>query len=151
MNTPSITPITGQEIIQAMIIEGTYPVPVEGKNIWMGYSAPDDSVTGFVYAVNLSPNASVGLTYGTIVAVEYQQVDVVIRGDEGDYQGPMKEAMRIRYMIAGSSYELNGVRMIVALPHGNIQPLGRDPLNRQNFMTSFDLTLEPSYDRSYDA
>jgi hypothetical protein len=134
------------ELIYDIIAQGTTPTPTASVNLFMGYTPPTDQVSGFVYFVDEWPSTESEFTMGTVVAVEHQQVDVLVSGAVGDYAGPKHEMMRLRYLIASKQdFTSRGLRLMYAMPKGNVRSMGRDGNNRAVFMASFECFLDPSY------
>lgn len=139
-------PVDALEIIKDIIMNNTTPQPVPGTNLFLGYTSTNDQMTGLVYALEDSRAADPLVTFGLVVATDVQMVDLIIYGNPGDYVTPKRECQRLRYVIASQgNYVYGGLRMLHARITGNVVSLGRDILNRQNFMTSFQVFLDPSY------
>lgn len=87
------------------------------------------------------------LTMGTIVALEGQRVQVIVRGAIGEDPLVAKaEALRIRYTIGAlSDFESRGLKLLNASPQGSLLPLGRDARGREQFSLNFRTTMEPAY------
>lgn len=145
--------VTALELVADIVLNSTSPVLVYEQNLFVAYMGEDSATQpGLIYHVLEGPAAAPEQTMGTVVAVEHQSVDVIVFGNPGDYKGPKDEALRLRYLIMSmGDHVFNGLRMLYANPRGNVVPLGRDKLRRCNFMVSFDVACDPSYDRSYDA
>lgn len=145
---PDIIPsgASALELVQKLIVDNTTPAPVAGVGIFMGYhtSTPDDPAR--VYMVLPGPDRDPELTAGTIVAIEHTRVDVIVYGQPGEYKDVRNEAARVRYLILSQKeYTALGLRMLAALPEGGVEDLGRDPLDRHQFMVKFDILTEPTY------
>lgn len=135
------------ELLAQIIMGGTTPAPVPGTNVFIDFVPTNQSNQGFVYQVLTAPGSGdPEFTMGTIVALERTRVDVIIYGNAQDLNGPRMETMRIRYLIASKpGYTYQGLRMLWAMPLGNVEFLGRDPNERNQFMASFEVTTDPGF------
>lgn len=139
---PDAQPITGLELVRDIIAEAGLGQP--HVDLFMAKD-PGTVQAGIVTLVQESDDIP-HLTMGTAVAVESQQVNVIVYGDPEDYGTPRARAMRLRYLIAAQSdYVSRGVRMLAAIPLGNALPLGRDQRERELFSINFTVTWEPLY------
>jgi hypothetical protein len=148
MSDPVLIPggTNAVEIIQAIIMAGTTPTPVPGTNIFMGYRVAPAAATTLQYMVIEAPGGEPELTHGTIIALEHTMIDVIVYGLPRQIKPARDEALRLRYLIASKADQtILGLRMLYAQPRGNVEPLGADPLEHQQFLVRFEVVTEPSY------
>lgn len=127
-------------------------IATEGADLWLGQEL--DGEVNTQYGTHI-PDACVvvtegdglpSLTMGTAVALENPTVQVQVRGAVGDYLGPKKVALDIRYSVAAlKDYTSRGVRLLSAPPLGSLLPLGPDANGRHRFTVKFTATTDPSY------
>jgi hypothetical protein len=136
---------TALELIYDLVNANT-PGLTPSVNLFLGYEPPSSPTDTLVYFIDEGATPQSEYTMGTIVAVEHQTVDVIIYGVPTDYVSPKRECQRLRYVIASQqNYVSRGLRLLYAMPKGNVKSLGRDPNNRAVFMASFECFLDPGY------
>jgi hypothetical protein len=137
---------TALELIQKIIKDNTEPALVEGTSLFMGYHVSDENDPDKVYMVLYGGEMDPEQTMGTIVALEHTRVDVIHYGLPDEFKTVRDEVARLRYIIASQKdYTALGTRMLCAIPKGNVADLGKDPLERHQFMASFEVITDPNY------
>ena len=123
-----------------------------GTSIFMGLEvdgpvdAAADSIIPAAVVIVTEGDGIPDFTFGTPIALENPTVQVLVRGDVGDYTGPKRKAMTIRYEIASlRDYTSRGLRVLNANPLGSVLPLGTDAEGRHRFTVNFNATTDPSY------
>lgn len=141
---------TALEVLADAIVAGGYGV--EGVSLFMGLEVDGDldaALATTIPAEVVIVTEGDGLPYLTMglpVALEAPHIQVMVRGAVGDYPGPKRKAMGIRYHLAAlANYQSRGLRLLTAAPLGSILPLGVDAEGRHRFTVNFNATTDPSY------